>query len=89
MDVMSCEGFLLTNYQSDFFLDTITDDGSAAFIPGTDYDFYSSTDELMEKVGYYLSHENDRAEIAHNGFEKVKKYYSLDHFLHRVLDEFL
>ena len=86
---MSCEGFLLTNYQSDFFLDTITDDGSAAFIPGTDYDFYSSTDELMEKVEYYLSHENDRAEIAHNGFEKVKKYYSLDRFLHRVLDEFL
>jgi len=89
MDIMSCGGFLLTNYQADFSLDTVSSDGSAAFVPGVDYDFYSSTDELIEKVDYYLSHEEERAQIAENGFKKVKKYYSIDSFLHRILDEFL
>lgn len=87
MDIMGCGGFLLTNYQEDFFLDAVTEDGSAAFVPGVDYDFYSSEGELLDKAGYYLSHEDERAQIARNGYEKVKKYYSIDKFLHRVLDE--
>lgn len=87
IDIMSCGGFLLTNYQADFFTDTITDDGSAAFVPGVDYDYFSSVDELIEKTGYYLSHEDERARIARNGFEKVKRYYSIDTFLKRILTE--
>lgn len=89
MDIMGCGGFLLSNYQEDFFLDAVTEDGSAAFMPGVDYDFYSSSEELLDKAGYYLSHEDERARIARNGYEKVKKYYSIDKFLHRVLDEFV
>lgn len=89
MDIMGCGGFLLSNYQEDFFLDAVTEDGSAAFVPGVDYDFYSSSEELLDKVGYYLSHEDERARIARNGYEKVKKYYSIDKFLHLVLDEFV
>lgn len=89
MDIMGCGGFLLSNYQADFFLDAVTEDGSAAFAPGVDFDFYSSSEELLDKVGYYLSHEDERAQIARNGYEKVKKFYSIDKFLHRVLDEFV
>ena len=32
--------------------------------------------DLLAKVEYYLSHDKDRAEIAHNGFEKVQKYHT-------------
>ena len=88
MDIMGCGGFLLSNYQEDFFLDAVTEDGSAAFVPGVDYDFYSSREELLDKADYYLNHEDERVCIARNGYEKVKKFYSIDKFLHRVLDEF-
>lgn len=85
IDIMADGGFLLTNYQQDFFLDTLTDDGSAAFIPGADYDYYSSEEELADKVTYYLNHDDERKEIARNGHEKVKKFYSLEKMLKRVI----
>ncbi len=63
MDIMGCGGFLLTNYQEDFL---------ELFEPGVDYVYYSSQRELMELVDYYLNHEEERGEIARNGYKKVK-----------------
>lgn len=63
MDIMGCGGFLLTNYQQDFL---------EYFEPGVDYVFYSSRDELLELTDYYLRHEEERMEIAWNGYQKVK-----------------
>lgn len=85
IDIMSNGGFLLSNYQSDFFLDTLTEDGSAAFVQGEDIECYSEEGELVEKTAYYLSHEEERKRIALNGYQKVKKYYSLEKFLKRIL----
>ncbi len=94
MDIMSCGGFLLSNYQQDFFLDSLTPDPSyskgdplatSAFLPGVDYDFFDSTASLLEKVEYYLSHEKERKEIAQNGQRKVETYYSLPAFFQRIL----
>ena len=82
---MANGGFLLSNYQQDFFLDTLTDDGSAAFVPGVDYDYFSSEGELVDKVSYYLEHEDERRQIAQNGHDKVMKYYSLEKLLKRTL----
>lgn len=62
-DVLACGGFLLTNYQSE-----LTD----YFTIGTDLECYTSEDELLAKTDYYLTHEKQRLEIAHNGLEKVK-----------------
>lgn len=94
MDIMSCGGFLLSNYQQDFFLDSIapapgfTEDhplSTSAFLPGVDYDYFDSPASLLEKVDYYLSHEKERQEIAQNGKQKVETYYSLTAFLQRIL----
>ena len=63
MDIMGCGGFLLTNYQEDF-LDY--------FEPGVDYVFYSSQEELMRLADYYLLHEEERMQIAKNGYERIK-----------------
>lgn len=62
MDIMGCGGFLLTNYQEDFL---------EYFEPDVDYVFYSDNHDLQNKVEYYLAHEEERQEIAHNGYKKV------------------
>ena len=66
-EIIGSGGFLLTNYQEDF-LDY--------FEPGVDYVYYVSYDDLLEKIEYYLTHEEERAQIARNGYEKVKKYHT-------------
>ena len=38
--------------------------------------YYESYEDLLEKVEYYLTHEEERAQIARNGYEKVKKYHT-------------
>lgn len=67
MDIMGCGGFLLTNYQEDFL---------EYFEPGIDFVFYTSQDELAWLADYYLSHEEERLEIARNGYEKVKSRHT-------------
>ena len=66
-DIMGSNGFLLTNFQSDF-LDL--------FVPNEDFVYYDGEDDLLDKIEYYLSHEKERNEIAQNGFEKVQKYHT-------------
>lgn len=75
MDIMGAGGFLLTNFQADF-LDY--------FVPGEDFVYYESEEDLIEKVEYYLSHEKERAEIAHNGHERVKKNHSFEKFFEDI-----
>lgn len=62
IDIMGAGGFLLTNYQNDF---------NRHFTDGTDYVSFSSTEDMLGKIDYYLSHEKEREEIAKNGWEKV------------------
>lgn len=76
-DVLGCEGFLITNYQEEL---------PEHFTIGEDLEAYDSLDTLLGKCEYYLSHENDRREIAHNGFEKVQKYHTYDIRLTQMLE---
>ncbi len=69
MDVFSCGGFLLTNYQADLL---------AHFVPGEDFDYFTNEHDYMEKVEYYLSHEKERVEIAENGYHKAVTEYSYE-----------
>ncbi len=57
----------MTNYQEDF-LDF--------FEPGVDFAYYDSYEDLLGKVEYYLTHEEERQIVARNGYEKVKKYHT-------------
>lgn len=69
IDIMGCGGFLLTNYQSDF---------EGLFENGKDYVFYDNSKDMMDKVRYYLSHDEERINIARSGYEKVKEYHTFD-----------
>ena len=61
-DIMGAGGFLLSNYQEDFLEN---------FTPGVDFEYYESESDLLQKLDYYLSHEEERAAIAKNGHDKV------------------
>ena len=76
-DVLGCEGFLITNYQAEL---------PEHFNIGEDLEAYTSLDDLMGKCEYYLLHDKERQEIAHNGFEKVKKYHTYDIRLTQMLE---
>lgn len=66
-EIMGSGGFLLTNYQADF------DD---CYVANEDYVFYDSSEDMMSKIEYYLSHDKERNEIAENGFEKTLREHS-------------
>lgn len=68
-DILGAGGFLLTNFQSEI---------PEYFEIGKDLETYSDEKELLDKIGYYLSHEEERAEIAKNGYRKAKETYSLE-----------
>lgn len=73
-DVFGCGGFLLTNYQADM-LDY--------FIPDQDFVYYDGVEDLVEKAGYYLEHDEEREKIAANGYKKVCENHT---FAHRVTE---
>lgn len=76
-DIMGSGGFLLSNFQADFLDD---------FIPGEDFVYYESKEDLLGKIDYYSGHEDERAEIARNGHDKVAAGHT---FRHRVRDMLL
>jgi spore maturation protein CgeB len=76
-DVMGSGGFLLSNFQADFL---------EHFIPGEDFVYYESIDDLREKIAYYLQHETERAEIARRGYEKVKQHHTYRHRIREMLE---
>lgn len=73
-DILGCGGFLLTNYQEEL---------EDMFEIGVDIETYSNHEELIDKCSYYLSHEDERANIAQNGYNKVKNNYR---YIHRIKD---
>lgn len=68
-DVLGCGGFLLTNYQAEI---------PEYFEIGRDLETYSSMEELEEKIRYYLSHDDERIEIAVNGYEKTAGHHTYE-----------
>lgn len=77
MDIMGCGGFLLSNYQQDFY---------EHFIPGEDLILYESKDDMINKCRYYLKHENERIQIAENGLGKINTYHTYDIRLKQIFN---
>ena len=61
-DIMGAGGFLMTSFTSDFL---------KFFIPGKDFIYYDSINDLSEKSEYYLNHDEERIKIAENGYNKI------------------
>ena len=77
-DIMGCGGFLLSNFQEDFL---------RYFEPNVDFVFYESQNDLLNKVDYYLLHEDDRKAIAESAYEKIKKDHTFDVRVEQILME--
>ena len=76
-DVLGCGGFLLTNYQAEI---------PYYFKEGEDLVCFDGLEDLCEKVGYYLEHEEERKRIAWNGYRKVREKHSYIERIHAILD---
>jgi spore maturation protein CgeB len=46
------------------------------FEPGVEAEFFTSAEELLDKISWYLEHEDERKSIALKGYERVKKEHS-------------
>lgn len=57
------------------------------YTPGVDYVEWTSDVDLLEKVRYYLEHEEERLLIANNGQKKTEQLYSAKSFWDKTLNE--
>ena len=67
MEIMASGGFLLTNFQADLL---------QHFTPDEDFVYFESENDLLNKIDYYLSHENERKQIAESGHKKISKNHN-------------
>lgn len=76
-DVLGAGGFLLTNFQVEL---------PAYFENGKDLVYYESLDDMERKAEYYLTHEEERLEIAERGRKKVKELHSYEDRIAKMLE---
>jgi spore maturation protein CgeB len=69
LDVLACGGFLLTNYQPEI---------AEYFENGRELVIYEDYVDLVQKVQYYLAHDEERKEIARNGQRAVRERFNFD-----------
>ncbi len=68
-DILASGGFLITNYQSEL---------EQYFTPGKELIVYHNLEELYMLVEYYMKHDEQRCQIAKNGYQKVRSRYSFE-----------
>lgn len=68
-DLMGAGGFVISNYQAEI---------PEHFVPGEDIVLYDSIPDLLDKIAYYLAHDDERIQIATNGHEKIKQAHTYD-----------
>lgn len=69
LDIMSCGGFVITNYQEELM---------EYFVPGEDLVIYEDMKDLVLKAAYYLEHEQERKEISQRGRKKVAELFRFE-----------
>ncbi len=75
-EVMNCGALLLEQKSPEL---------AKLYEEGVDYDVWTDKVDLLEKIRYYLSHEQERSTIACNGHSKTEKLYSAKTFWEEVL----
>ena len=75
LDIMGCGGFLLSNYQPEL---------NDYFSNGVEYVYFESSQDLLAKTDYYMSHPKERAEIAANGHARIISDFSYEHQIHQI-----
>lgn len=76
-DIMACGGFLLANNKEEY---------KDYFEIGKEMEVYSSIEDAVEKIEFYMLHENIRSQVAKNGRARVKKDHRLEYRLKRIFE---
>lgn len=66
-EIMAAGGFVLTNFQPEI---------PENFVIGEHLETFVNEKELLDKIAYYLEHEEERVQIAKAGQQAVKEYHS-------------
>ena len=77
IDIMGSGGFLLTNYQADMF---------RHFEAGVHFDYFTDEKDLLNKIDYYLCHDEERMAIAENAKETIKLNHNLTNYLQEMIE---
>ena len=75
-DIFACVGFMLSNYQQEL---------CELFVPGEDFVYYDSMEQVPDIIDHYLNNEKERKEIAHNAFQKVRNCYNYELRLNKLM----
>ena len=76
-DILSCGGFVISNYQPEI---------PELFSVGEDLLLYSSLEELSDQISYFLSHDSERIAIAEHGYQTLKENYSYEIQLAKLME---
>lgn len=80
IEIPACRGFMIAE---------MTDEHSKLFEENSEAVFFSSNQELLYKINYYLKHKEKRKKISHNGYKKVTKFnFSYDDVVKRIISKF-
>lgn len=66
LDIMACGGFVITNWQPEI---------AEYFEEGRDIVFFRSAEECLNKINYYLAHDEERRAIASAGQRSVQERF--------------
>jgi spore maturation protein CgeB len=77
-EVPGCGGFMLTG--------TAEDLGSYYDI-GTEVACFENTEDLIDKIRYYLAHEDERSAIAQRGYERTLREHTYAHRFDAIFSE--
>lgn len=69
LDVLSCGGFLISNYQSEL---------GEYFRFGDDIVVYENLSDLVEKTLFYLAHDSERERVARNGRACIEEKFRFE-----------
>ena len=75
LDIMGAGGFLLTNYQPEI---------AEYFEDGKEVVLFDSKEDMLDKIAYYLEHEDERKQIAYNGWKKVQNGFTYENQIRKI-----
>ncbi|MCB9460379.1 MAG: glycosyltransferase [Anaerolineaceae bacterium] len=77
VEIPACGGFMLAPYNAEI---------DSLFTEGKEAAYFRSFDDLVEKIRYYLAHEDERQRIAEAGHRKAVTDYSYYDHAKRIMD---
>lgn len=77
IDILACGGFLLSNYQPEL---------CEYFEAGADFIYFEDLEDMLRQADYFLRHDNDRVEIAANGYRRAAEEFTYVRQVQRMLE---